>query len=239
SLVADWYSPRPSLLAIALRPLSLVFGALVAVRRALYRSGVRRSIPLPVPVVIVGNITVGGSGKTPLVASLVEALSRRGFHPGVVSRGHGRRTSDTRAVAAGDDARDVGDEPLLLAASGAPVFVGKDRAAAARALIGAQPEVDVIVADDGLQHYALERNVEIAVIDAVRELGNGLLLPAGPLREPPARLDSVDAIVWRSYDGVPRRSARHAAAYAMTLEALPWVNLREPTRLLDANALAD
>jgi len=234
-----WYSRKPTLTATLLRPLAWIYGAGAATRRAAFRRGILRRTRVPVPVVVVGNITVGGSGKTPLVAALVEALSRRGRHPGIVSRGHGRRTSDTRAVAAGDDARDVGDEPLLLAASGAPVFVGKDRAAAARALIGAHPEVDVIVADDGLQHYALERNVEIAVIDAVRELGNGLLLPAGPLREPPARLDSVDAIVWRSYDGVPRRSARHAPAYAMTLEALPWVNLREPTRLLDANALAD
>lgn len=234
-----WYSRQRTPIATLLRPLAWIFGAGAAIRRAAFRTHILPRTRVPVPVIVVGNITVGGSGKTPLVAALVEALARCGRHPGIVSRGHGRRTRDTRAVTAGDDARDVGDEPLLLAASGAPVFVGRDRAAAARALLAAHPDVDVVVADDGLQHYALERNVEIAVIDAARGLGNGLLLPAGPLREPPSRLDSVDAIVWRSHDGAPRRSGRHARAYAMTLEALPWINLRDPTRFFDADAMAD
>lgn len=208
-------------------------------RRAAFRMGVLRRTRVPVPVIVVGNITVGGSGKTPLVAALVEALSRRGRRPGIVSRGHGRRTHDTRAVDPGDDARDVGDEPLLLAASGAPVFIGNDRVAAARALLAAHPEVDLVVADDGLQHYALERDVEIAVIDATRELGNELLLPAGPLRESPSRLDAIDAVVWRTGEGMPRRSRGHARQYAMTLDTLPWTNVCDPTLVLDARAMAD
>ena len=160
---------------------------------------------LPVPVVVVGNITVGGAGKTPLVAALAAALRERGFRPGIVSRGYGRRSDDVRRVVVGDDARDAGDEPLILAETGVPVWVGADRAAAARALLVDSPDVDVIVSDDGLQHYALARDVEIAVVDGDRALGNGRLLPAGPLREPASRLASVDAVV-------RLRSDAHAAA---------------------------
>jgi tetraacyldisaccharide 4'-kinase len=238
-LQRTWYSRRRTWTATMLRPLAWIFGSVAAMRRAAYRTNVLRRTRMSVPVVVVGNITVGGSGKTPLVAALVEALAARGRHPGIVSRGHGRRTCDTRAVHAGDDARDVGDEPLLLAATGVPVFVGKDRVAAARALLAAHPRVDVLVADDGLQHYALERDVEIAVVDAARELGNGLLLPAGPLREPASRLASVDAVVWRTGAGTPARSRAHRREYAMTLETLPWINLRDPSRVLDAHAIAD
>jgi len=134
SLVADWYSPRPSPLAIALRPLALAFGTGVALRRALYRAGLRKSVALAVPVVIVGNITVGGSGKTPLVAALVRALAQRGFHPGVVSRGYGRDRGDDAPILvdAHDDPRRVGDEPLLLARAGCVVAVARDRVAGSR-----------------------------------------------------------------------------------------------------------
>lgn len=220
SLVADWYSPRPSILAVALRPISLVFGAAVALRRALYRGRLLHAVTLPVPVVIVGNITVGGSGKTPLVAALVHALAQRGFHPGVVSRGYGRDLADDApiAVAATDDPRKVGDEPLLLTRAGCVVVVARDRVAAGFELLARNPDCDVILADDGLQHYRLARTVEIAVVDATRALGNGWLLPAGPLREPAARLDEVDAVVTLATGGsyapslVPR-------AFAMTLRA--------------------
>jgi len=220
SLVAQWYSPRPSPIAVALRPLSLVFGALVALRRALYRAGLRKSVALPVPVVIVGNITIGGSGKTPLVAALVRALAQRGFHPGVVSRGYGRESGDDAPILVGarDDPRRVGDEPLLLARAGCIVAVARDRVAAGRALLARHPECNVIVADDGLQHYRLERKVEIAVVDAARALGNGWLLPAGPLREPAARLDEVDAVVTLVSDRAQAAPLR-AHAFAMTLGA--------------------
>ena len=194
-LVAAWYAPRLTALAAVLSPLALIFRVVVASRRALYRAGVLRSERLPVPVVIVGNIVAGGSGKTPLVIALANVLGSRGWHPGIVSRGHGGASTTPRAVSADANPDEVGDEALLLARSGHPVWVGHDRAAAARGLLAEHPLCDLIVADDGLQHYALARDVEIAVVDAARALGNGLLLPAGPLREPALRLDQVDAVV--------------------------------------------
>ena len=238
ALARTWYAPRPTPGAQLLRPLSWIFGAAAGLRRAAYHAHVLRQARVGVPVVVVGNITAGGSGKTPLVAALVGALAARGRRPGIVSRGHGRRSRDTREVRTRDDARDVGDEPLLLALSGAPVVVGRDRVAAARMLIGAHPEVDVIVADDGLQHYALARDVEIAVIDAERELGNELLLPAGPLREPASRLDSVDALVWRTSGTRPRMRA-HAHEFVVAYEPAPWVNVADPARPFDARWVVD
>jgi tetraacyldisaccharide 4'-kinase len=241
-LTRAWYAPKPVPLAQALRPLAWLFGTLAAVRRAAYRTGLVRSIALRVPVVVVGNITAGGSGKTPLVVALVAALAERGFRPGIVSRGHGRRTRGSREVTVNDAASDTGDEPLLLAASGAPVFVGGKRADAAARLLAAHPGVDVIVADDGLQHYALARDVELAVVDATRGLGNGLLLPAGPLREPPSRLASVDAVVRLDVhaDGAGWRAALCGVPqFAMTHEPLAWRNLVAPGRAFDASLLRD
>ena len=178
-LARHWWQPRRSALAQALRPLSWLYGALAARRqRAL------RPQKLPVPVIVVGNLVVGGAGKTPTVIALVQALAAAGRRPGVVSRGYGRGGDGVRAVAGGDTAHAVGDEPLVIRRrTGAPVWVGRDRVAAARALCAAHPEVDVIVSDDGLQHRALARDAELVVFDE-RGAGNGLLLPAGPLREP-------------------------------------------------------
>jgi tetraacyldisaccharide 4'-kinase len=189
--------------ALVFLPLALVFGALVWLRRLLYRLRVLPSWRAPVPVVVVGNITVGGTGKTPLVIAIIEMLTARGRNPGVVARGYGRvprREHDPRGVVRvyPDVAtpEHFGDEPVLIARrSRVPVYVSPDRAAAARALLEAHPEVDVIVSDDGLQHYALARDLEIAVVDAERGFGNGLLLPSGPLREPVRRLREVDAVV--------------------------------------------
>ncbi len=196
-LVAAWYAPRPTALSLLLAPLALLFAAAVALRRALYRAGVLKSQRLPVKVVVVGNVTAGGSGKTPLAATLARTLGERGFQPGIVSRGHGReiRAEAPLLVSPDADAALAGDEPLLLARAGFRVAVARDRVAAARALLEAHPDCDVIVADDGLQHYRLQRDVEIAVVDAARGLGNGWPLPAGPLREPRSRLDEVDALV--------------------------------------------
>ena len=238
-LVDDWYSPRPSLRAVALRPFSALFGAVVALRRALYRSGVRHSVALRVPVVIVGNITAGGSGKTPLVAALVAALAQRGFHPGVVSRGYGRDRGDDAPIIVGarDDPRRVGDEPLLLARAGCTVAVARDRVAAGLALLAHDPACDVIVGDDGLQHYRLERNVEIAVVDAARGLGNGWLLPAGPLREPATRLDEVDAVVMRVAEG-GRAPPLRPRAFAMTLVAGDFVRVGNERATAPASAFA-
>ena len=196
-LVAAWYAQRLTVLTAPLVPFAAAFAALASARRALFRLGVLHERRLPVPVVVVGNITVGGSGKTPLAAALTRALAERGWHPGIVSRGHGgsRVHGSPIVVAPDSDAREVGDEPVLLVRTGIPVVVAADRVAAARALIEAHPQCDVIVADDGLQHYRLARNFEIVVVDAARGLGNGWRLPAGPLREPAARLEEADAIV--------------------------------------------
>jgi tetraacyldisaccharide 4'-kinase len=186
-----WYRLSP--ISVLLYPLSLVFRLAVAVRRLLYRLGVLRSVRIGIPVVVVGNLTVGGTGKTPLILALSKALRERGLRPGILSRGYRGASASPRAVAAGDDAGDVGDEPLLLAErSGCPVWIGADRVAAARALRSAHPSCDVILCDDGLQHYRLRRDFEIAVEDE-RGVGNGWMLPAGPLREPADR--RVDAKV--------------------------------------------
>ena len=184
-------------------PLALLMGIVVAARRFAYRVRILPAWRARVPVIVVGNITVGGTGKTPLTIAILEMLERRGFNPGVVSRGYGRvprGINDPMGVVRvyPDVAtpEHFGDEPVMIARrSRVPVYVSPDRPAAARALLEAHPEVDVLVSDDGLQHYALARDIEIAVVDGERRFGNGLLLPSGPLREPVSRLRSVDAVV--------------------------------------------
>ena len=174
-------------LAWALLPLALLFRLLAALRRLLFRLGVKRAERLRVPVIVVGNIFIGGTGKTPLTIWLAESLRAAGLRPGVISRGHGGQQSAPRAVSFQSDPREVGDEPLLIATrTGCPVVVGRRRVEAGRMLLALHPEVDVLIADDGLQHYALARDVEIVLFDG-RGVGNGWLLPAGPLREPPSR----------------------------------------------------
>lgn len=178
---------RRGLLACGLWPLSLLFRLLSTLRRLLYRAGVLRSTRLPVPAVVVGNIFVGGTGKTPLTIWLVEELRRAGFTPGVISRGYGVQNDRPVEVTAESLPSSVGDEPALIAhRAQCPVMVGRGRVAAAQALLAAHPEVDLIVSDDGLQHYALQRDVEIVLCDE-RGNGNGWMLPAGPLREPASR----------------------------------------------------
>lgn len=177
-------------------PLSGLFAAAVAVRRKAYALGLKRSTRLPVPVIVVGNLTVGGTGKTPLVVAVTEMLARAGYRPGVVSRGYGGRRSPVPVLVRADsDPAAVGDEPVLMARrTGRPVAVFPDRVEAARWLLQ-NTDCDVIVADDGLQHYALRRDVEIVVVDGARRFGNGACLPAGPLREPPSRLARADLVV--------------------------------------------
>lgn len=183
---------RRGLLAWLLLPLSLLFGALAALRRALYGAGILPSTRMPVPVVIVGNVVAGGAGKTPVVIAVLEHLRARGLSAGLVSRGYGRSGADCREVLAESDAALVGDEPLLVRQrTGVPVFVAPSRAQAASALLAAHPATQVLVSDDGLQHLALQRDIELCVFDE-RGAGNGWLLPAGPLREPwPRRVDLV------------------------------------------------
>jgi tetraacyldisaccharide 4'-kinase len=177
-----------------LLPLSLTYGAVAGSRRFLYAKRLRRATRLSCPVVVVGNLSVGGTGKTPLVCWLVARLQSLGFQPGVVTRGYGGSSGSVRIIGSSDDPRVVGDESILLARrTRVPVAVGRDRPAAAQLLVNAG--CNVIVSDDGLQHYALARDCEIVVIDGDRRFGNGWLLPAGPLRETPARLTAADAIV--------------------------------------------
>lgn len=171
-------------------PLAALYGMAMRMRRACYRLGLLRQVRLPVPVVVIGNLSVGGTGKTPVTIAVAEVLRRRGYTPGVVSRGYGGSQVEPVLLDATPDPARVGDEPCLIRASGVPVAVGRDRPAAARLLIDAG--CNVLIADDGLQHYALARDVEICVIDGVRRFGNGRLLPAGPLREPLSRLNRVD-----------------------------------------------
>lgn len=192
-LEALWYGGSP--LATWLQPAAWLFRVGVALRRSLYRGGWLTCRRVAVPVIAVGNITVGGAGKTPLVEWLVKRLRGEGLRPGIVSRGFGGRAHDTPVRVAIDSlAADVGDEPLLLARrTGVPVAVCVRRARAARML--ADAGVDVIVADDGLQHYALHRDLEVIVLDGERQIGNGRLLPAGPLREPPSRLREAGIVL--------------------------------------------
>jgi tetraacyldisaccharide 4'-kinase len=183
-LAASWQRPQPDLLARTLLPLSWIYRAGAALHRALYSSGLRSRERAPVPLVVVGNLVAGGAGKTPTVIALVEQMRQRGYAPGVVSRGYGRRGDALRAVSGSSTPDAVGDEPLLIhLRTGAPVVVAARRIDAARALCAAHPEVNLLIADDGLQHHALTRDAQVIVFDE-RGVGNGLLLPAGPLREP-------------------------------------------------------
>lgn len=215
---------RRGWLAWLLWPVSLLFHLLVASRRALYRAGLLGSTRLPVPVIVVGNLVVGGGGKTPVVLEVIEHLRRRGLQPGVVSRGYGRAVSDCREVHEGSSPMKAGDEPLLIKQrSGVPVFVAPRRVRAARALLAAYPQTQVIVSDDGLQHYAMERDVEVCVFDE-RGVGNGLLLPAGPLREPWRRVDLVlwpGSPPWIDGFAIERRLAGYAQRADGTRIPLP------------------
>lgn len=185
-LLQAWQRRGP--LAALLWPLSQLYAALMGLRRLAYRSGIKRSERLPVPVLVVGNVVVGGAGKTPTVIALLRHLRERGWNPGVISRGYGREGDDCREIGPDSSSREAGDEPLLIArATGAPLAVGRHRAEAGRLLLARHPELDILVCDDGMQHWALARDLTVVVFDE-RGCGNGWLLPAGLLREPwPAR----------------------------------------------------
>ena len=191
-LIDIWY--KDHFIGTALTPLAMLFIDIVKCRRWLYKIGIFKSETMPVPVVIVGNITVGGTGKTPLTIYLANVLKNEGYRVGLISRGYGAKT-DVKMVTQTSKASEVGDEALLLIKqTQCPMVVGIDRVAAAHFLLKHAP-CDVILADDGLQHYALKRDIEIAVIDGVRRFGNAVCLPAGPLREPIERLNTVDFVV--------------------------------------------
>ncbi|QIL80626.1 tetraacyldisaccharide 4'-kinase [Diaphorobacter sp. HDW4A] len=207
---------RRGVLGALLWPVSQLYGVLTALRRGLYRNGVLQSTRLPVPVITVGNVIAGGAGKTPVTMAIVRHLKERGLTPGVISRGYGRRSEGCRAVTTNSTAFDVGDEPLLLSrALNVPVFVASRRAEAGQALLDEHPEVNILVCDDGLQHLALQRDIEVCVFNN-EGVGNGWLLPAGPLREPWPR--DVDLVLYASNApggtapqfGLKRQLAEHA-----------------------------
>lgn len=210
-------------------PLAGLFVVLAGLRRQAYRHRLLPVHRLPVPVIVVGNISVGGTGKTPLTLWLVRSLLLAGWRPGIISRGYGGSEIGPAPVHVDSDPAEVGDEPLLLArCAGVPVWIARRRVQAGRGLLGAHPEVNVLVADDGLQHYALDRDIEIAVVDGVRRFGNGWPLPAGPLREMPGRLDTVDAVVVHGGDGGWLQV--QAPVYRMHLEPTRLHHLRDPGR---------
>lgn len=216
---------------LVLWPLSQIFKTVVHVRRLGYQFGLLPSYKLPVPVIVVGNITVGGTGKTPLTLWVVRLLREQRLSPGIISRGYLGKHLAPQQVHAGSDPDQVGDEPLLMAkTSRCPVWVGKDRVAAAQALLRHYPQCNVLVCDDGLQHYRLRRDMEVAVVDGERLFGNRRLLPAGYLREPISRLASLDAIV------VNGGITPHPDQYQMSLVGDIFFNLAQPERCENAAA---
>ena len=220
-LEAAWHARGG--VARLLWPLSLLYRGVVALRSTLFGLGVLRAERIAVPVVVVGNLIAGGAGKTPAVLAVVAALRRRGWTPGIVSRGHGRAGGALVEVAASTPAAECGDEPRLLhLRSGAPVMVGRDRPAAARALLRRHPSVDIVVSDDGLQHLRLARDAQLIVFDE-RGAGNGWLLPAGPLREAMAR----------------EAPARSVVLYNATAPSTAWPGSLAQRGLAGATALAD
>ncbi|WP_263262861.1 tetraacyldisaccharide 4'-kinase [Pseudomonas sp. RIT-PI-S] len=225
-LLAAWYQGHPALSLLA--PLELLYRRVANRRRQAFKAGTAPAWKAPVPVLVVGNITVGGTGKTPMILWLIEHCRQAGLRVGVISRGYGAQPPRFPwLVSASDSAAVAGDEPLLIVQrSGVPLAIDPDRAQAARALLAAHA-VDLILCDDGLQHYRLARDLELVLIDAARGLGNRRCLPAGPLREPAERLEEVDAVLCNGQRG------DGPLGYAMTLEPVALVNLRsgEPVAL--------
>lgn len=219
---------------LLLLPVAAVFGLLISLRRYLYRLNILKSFRLDVPVIVVGNINVGGTGKTPLVIWLVQQLVAAGYRPGVISRGYGGNAQQPTHVEEYSDPAIVGDEPILIAThTRCPVFSSVNRIAAGQRLLAQFPECDVLISDDGLQHYRMQRNVEIVVYDAERAFGNRMLLPAGPLREPVSRLKSVHAVVC---NGTITACTDYENTFSMQLLADSFYNLMQPLNTVKAAA---
>ena len=230
-----WSGKSP--LYLLLLPLAWLYGLISTLIRFSYKAGLKKSWRAPVPVVVVGNLTAGGNGKTPVVIWLVETLQQHGFRVGVVSRGYGGKAESYPLLLCEETSTaQAGDEPVLIfQRTGAPVAVSPIRSDAVKALL-ASNELDVIITDDGLQHYALARDVEIVVVDGIRRFGNGHWLPAGPMRERRSRLRSVDAVITNG-------GAAHSGELAMILQPGKAINLltgeqRDPTSLQNVVAMA-
>ncbi|WP_019411314.1 tetraacyldisaccharide 4'-kinase [Pseudomonas psychrophila] len=222
-LLRAWYTGHP--LLTLLRPLECLYRRVVERKRARFVAGEGEIYRPPVPLIVVGNITVGGTGKTPLILWLIEHCQRRGLRVGVVSRGYGAKppTFPWR-VTAQQSAAQAGDEPLLIVQrTGVPLMIDPDRSRAVKALLASEP-LDLILSDDGLQHYRLARDLELVLIDNARGLGNGHCLPAGPLREPAERLESVDAVLYNGAHSDPQ------AGFGFKLQPTALINLRSGER---------
>ena len=214
SLERYWY--QANCFIWVLLPLSWLFCAVSVIRRKLYQHNLKKSYPSQLPVVIIGNIVAGGSGKTPLLIALCELIKEKGYRPGVVSRGYGGNFTGLKQVTDSDSAELVGDEPLMVQQrTGVPVVVGVDRVAAVRYLYE-NNACDIVLSDDGLQHYRMRRDIEIAVVDEKRRFGNGYCLPAGPLREPVSRLQAVDLVVYNAANS----AATEACSYTLNFTLL-------------------
>jgi tetraacyldisaccharide 4'-kinase len=233
-----WYDKN--FIAIALLPLSWLFRLMIMLRRAAYMQGVLKVHQLRIPIIVVGNISVGGTGKTPLVIWIAQFLKQKGRSPGIISRGYGGTASGfPQYVHADSDPVSVGDEAVLMARrTGCPVMIDPDRARAARAIMDS---CDVVISDDGLQHYALGRTVEITVVDTLRLFGNGYCLPAGPLREPLSRLRSVDFVIGngKRLAGMPSTSCLYAEVHEMSLRGFRIINLCDGTLIKAAQDFND
>lgn len=221
NLSQAWYSKSFTLLTLLLLPFSGLFGVCVAVRRLLYRMGILKTFHFNVPVIVVGNLTVGGTGKTPFVIWLAKFLQTHGYKPGIVSRGvGGKKQVLPHRVKSDDPVNQVGDEALLLAQNtDCPIVLGVDRVAAVRELLK-KSDCNIIISDDGLQHYRLGRKIEIIMVDGERRFGNHCLLPAGPLREPVSRLRAADFVVINTGSGEDEKDA-----YTMSLEPLEFISI--------------
>lgn len=235
-----WYRRQLSFALVPFLPISWFFKLIVWLRRGGYRFNLFRSYCLAAPVVVVGNVTVGGSGKTPLVIWLAESLRQRGWRPGIISRGYGGTSAEAQEVTLDSVSSVVGDEPLLLVRrSRVPVFVGRDRVAAGRALLAKHPECNIVISDDGLQHYRLQRSAELVMFDG-RGTGNSRLLPAGPLRESLHRLSVVTAVVWNSCSvkqGAIEAATISVPQFEMTLTGERFVSLSDESKCCTARDL--
>jgi tetraacyldisaccharide 4'-kinase len=221
SLQHYWY--HKNYLIWMLLPLSWLYCLITSLRRKLYQSGLKKSYSSQVPVVVIGNIVTGGSGKTPMLISLCETIKSWGYNPGVVSRGYGGSFTGVHQVTVSDSATLVGDEPSMIhQRTLVPVVVGADRVAAVDYLVN-NNRCDIVLSDDGLQHYRMQRNLEIAVIDASRKFGNGFCLPAGPLREPVGRLTDVDMLIYSNADNAKPENC----SYTLQIVSLNKLNSDE------------
>ena len=235
-LTDSWYHPSP--LRWLLSPLSALYRFITGIRRWAYQRGLLQRYRPPVPVIVVGNISVGGTGKTPVVIWLAEQLRQAGYQPGIISRGYGGNAPYYPfEVTAATSPTHAGDEPVLIARrSLCPVVVDAKRSQAAMHLLN-QYQCNVIISDDGLQHYALQRDVEIILVDAKRRFGNQYCLPAGPLREPLSRLKQVDFIIFNGHTKQADDNIKYAPAhYSMQLTPSHWINLADPRRTLPLTA---